>query len=634
MHPPARNCRRFLPRACAGIAAALPLLLSGCGVGAVSTSGGAPLMLSGHVHGGIQPITGAAISLFAVGTGGNGSAAVNLLTTPVTTDNTGSFSIVGDYTCPSAGRQVYLVAHGGNPGFENNVNNAALTLMSPLGSCGLLNPGSTVELNEVSTVAAVYALAPFMTAYDHVGASASNVAGIGNAFLNAQLLVNPATGLAPTLPSNLTIQTGKLYALADVLVPCVNSDGGAEACGPLFAAATPSGGTAPTDVVSALLYLVQHPGNNVAAVFSCIGAVPPFPTSLTAPPHDWTMNLQVTGGGLNQPTALGVDQFGNVWATNTGATSATSGLVAFSPGGTPFPGTPFGAGLQIDSYGLTLDRNGDVWVTSDDNNPNGNSTGSVAKFHGAGSSTPGALIAQYSDPTISYPRSLAADPAPPASDPGGGGTIAIGNYEPGSATVYDLNGQFVRTVGLGYASFPIDVSSDGAGGVWLADEGGSDVLHAPLGGQLDLVNGCCNQAQSVKLDRHGNVWVANYGRANGAFTFSEISPTGAVLLNQQTAPGLYTPGTGAVDAGGQFWIPNYYAGTFNVVAGNDNAAPAGTPLSPIALGADAGISEAYMLVTDASGNLWVSDAGRNELTMFFGLATPTVTPAGPRPSAP
>ena len=76
----------------------------------------------------------------------------------------GGFSITHDYNCPSATSQVYLVASGGNPCLSAGTNNTALALMAALGPCGQLNGSTFVDIDEVTTVASVYALAQFMTA--------------------------------------------------------------------------------------------------------------------------------------------------------------------------------------------------------------------------------------------------------------------------------------------------------------------------------------------------------------------------------------------------------------------------------------------------------------------------------------
>ena len=611
-------------------------LLCGCGVGALSTAADStPLVLRGSVHGGVQPVAGAVLQLYAVGAAGNGSPSTALLSSPRFTDAQGHFSLTGDYTCPSTTAQVYLVARGGNPGLPGNVDNAALVLMSALGNCSDLqnNPSRALVLNEVSTAGAVYALAQFMAGADHVGATATNAAGSGNAFRNAQLLVDTGTGMAPELPANLHAETNKLYALADAIVPCVNSDGGAP-CTSLFAAAAASGASAPTDVLTALLNIVRNPGRNVAAVFSLVGATPPFPTGLTTLPYDWTMSLKVTGGGLAEPTQLAIDGAGNVWVPNYGGTRP-AGLVAFSPQGTPLGGSPFGAGLQRDAYGLTIDKNNDVWVTSADNVVSGTTVGSVAKFAGASTTQPGALLGQFYDSTLFYPESIAADPS-------GSGSLLIGNYVGGTVTFYDLEGHFQRSLGAQVPTFPVAVTSDAAGGAWVGDQGDHNVVHLLADGSTLAVN-CCAGSQAVSLDRHGNVWSSNFFGVGlpSQYTFSEIAPNGTVPLSEISGGGLSSPGGGVVDAGGQFWVANYYGsnpqsfGTLTEIAGNDAGVPAGTPLTPsTGLGADAGLRLAYSVAPDASGDLWVAARNGDALFEFFGLATPTSTPATPLPQAP
>ncbi len=623
-----------LVRCFAPVLLLLPLAatLVGCGAGTVALTTPGSLAMTGHVHGGTQPVSGATVELFSVGTAGNGSQAISILKHPVVTDANSYFSLTGDYTCSSSNEQLYLVVRGGNPGLVGNVNNPALALMSALGRCTDLinNAHAFIYVNEISTVAAVYALSSFMTAYDHVGASATNTTGLNNAFLNAQLLANISSGQPAALASNLLIEQSKLYALADAIVPCVNSTGGA-ACSALFAATTQTGGTTPTDVVGALLNVVKHPGNKVAAIFDLIGPTPPFPNALKRAPSDWTLSLTVTGGGLYEPTAMSIDSFGNVWVANFGgpapnqASNNPTGVVAYSPQGIPFTGTPFGSASQTEVYGLTLDRNGDVWTTSEENVAHGGTYGSVSKIAGANSSTPGALVGTFFDNSLDFPESIAADPLT--------GNIIIGNYAGNTATLYDLNGNYVNNVGAFHAAFPDDVISDGAGGVWLANQGDYSITHVAADGTIQQPS-CCSEANTVALDPHGDVWVTNFGRINGAYTISEVSPSGTTLIQNAPVPGLSTPSGAAMDAGGQFWVLNYHSGTFLGIDADNASANVGGALSPIALGTDAKLVEPFAIMPDASGDLWVSNRAGNSLVMFFGMATPTATPVMAKPVAP
>jgi len=115
--------------------AAILLCLAGCSLTtrtSPSSSREGSSGINGSVYGGQQPISGATIQLFAVGTSGDGSSAVPLLTKTVTTDALGSFEITGLYSC-SAATSVYITAIGGDPG--NGHSNSDIALMTALGPC-------------------------------------------------------------------------------------------------------------------------------------------------------------------------------------------------------------------------------------------------------------------------------------------------------------------------------------------------------------------------------------------------------------------------------------------------------------------------------------------------------------------
>ena len=151
--------------------------VSGCGGAGVAPQGPKASLIpagrQGVVHGGQQPVSGATVQLYAVGTSGDGSAATALLSPAITTDANGGFGISGLYTCPSASALVYLVATGGNPGLGGSANNAALALMAALGPCGNLTNSTFIVVNELTTVAAVYALAPYMASATAIGRAAA-----------------------------------------------------------------------------------------------------------------------------------------------------------------------------------------------------------------------------------------------------------------------------------------------------------------------------------------------------------------------------------------------------------------------------------------------------------------------------
>jgi len=296
------------------------LLVSGCS--AIPNSGTQSIVMTpaflgahGTVFGGQQPVTGATIQLWQVGTSGYGSTASALIGATVTTsdgtgtmdsnanagnvNNTlsaGSFTITGDYTCPSASTLVYLTATGGNPGMTSGTNNSALVLVAALGQCGSLSSSTVIAVNEVTTVASVYALAQFTSTSGNIGAPSSNSTGIASAFANVNNMVNTSTGaaLSSTSGGNVVPQS-EIDTLADILVPCVNSTGPTSTnCTTLFTAATPSGGTAPTTVLAAALDIALNPGNNIASLFSISTANAAFQPALSSAPNSWAV---VVGGG-------------------------------------------------------------------------------------------------------------------------------------------------------------------------------------------------------------------------------------------------------------------------------------------------------------------------------------------------
>ena len=147
------------------------LLLAGCG--AVPTDQPAAALgaaIQGRVIGGEQPITGAAIQLYAVGNSGNGLAASLIpFNNSVTSGAGGTFNISSDYSCPTpSNTPVYLTATGGNPGLSGTVDNTYIALVAALGPCNDLSGSTNIIVNEVTTVAAAWALAPFATSLTHV----------------------------------------------------------------------------------------------------------------------------------------------------------------------------------------------------------------------------------------------------------------------------------------------------------------------------------------------------------------------------------------------------------------------------------------------------------------------------------
>ena len=627
------------------IALPLMLLFTGCGVGTMATNSAGTLDISGDIHGGQQPVSLSNVYLYAAGTTGNGSAARSMLTIPVISDANGNFRLTGDYTCANTEDQVYLVAQGGNPGLTVGTNNPALVMLSALGRCGDLTSSQFVTLNELTTVAAVWALTPFIKDYADIGAGATNALGIKNGFLNSRLLVDPSTGLDATAASNVTIETAKLNSLANSMASCINSDG-TTGCNAYFAAATPSGGTAPTNTLQATLNVVRNPSNKVAAVFTATGAIVPFGSALKTAPNDWTMSMKVTGAGLNSPEGMQLDSAGNVWVANY-----NGGGSLFSPQGVPFSSSNFGSPGLNEWYDVAVDSYDDPWFALEEIPGHGNTNGSVLRLYGVKSAalTGNAVGYYYAFPngngalaydnTVQFPEEVSADT---------NGNVAVGNEGNSRGEFFDHTGATViDNLGMGYAQAPTAVAVDASHGLWFANQGGQTVTHVASDGTLLGNPTCCSGTDGIAVDTAGNAWVSDYYSQAVRHIASTGSGSAALLLTV-TGGGIQGPARVAVDAAQDVWVANHRSNSFTHIAGGAGTLAAGTLYSPsTGNGLDGAMVTPFGIAIDATGNLWVSSSGTGSgitpsISMFFGVATPTKTPAlpalattaNPNPTAP
>ena len=277
-----------------------------------------------------------------MGTSADGSAATSLLTTAVTTDNSGDFTITSDYTCPPTNPaiNVYLTAVGGNPGLAPGTNNPNISLLAALGPCNLLTPSTFIFVDEATTVASVFPLVQFMTSYTNLGSGSSDVSQFETAFSQVSEFVDTSNGTSPgpNLPTGDGADTTKLYTLSDIVASCINSPGGVagdgSACGNLFLYATPSGGTAPTDVIGALIDIANNPTNNLAQLFGLAPSDGPFQPTLPVAPTDWTIRIQPTIT-FNLPSTLignGNTLTGTITLSQAPTSTLTVNLSSSQPG--------------------------------------------------------------------------------------------------------------------------------------------------------------------------------------------------------------------------------------------------------------------------------------------------------------
>jgi streptogramin lyase len=562
---------------------------------------------------------GAHIYLFAANTAGYGTPSISMLNAAqpgvandaignyILTDQFGSFSISGDYTC-TTGQQVYLLALGGNPGLPPGEDNPALALMAAFGACppGQSNFAGTipyVSINEVSTVAAVYALSGFMTDAIHVSSAATPGAlqGIANAFRAVPNLVDIATGNArlQSVQGNGDVPQAEINSLANLLVNCVNSDGTA-GCAQLFSNAPDSTGAEPTDTVIATLNIAHNPGANPAALYAASQLTAPFQPTLTAAPNDWTLALTFYADSMVGPYFPAIDSTGNIWIPGY----ANNTLTEFDTTGKNLSGeTGFtGGGLNL-PYSIAIDAIDNAWVVNFDST----NSSTVSKFSAAGVSL------------ISSPFACDTECFFPAFD------AAQNLWISGSqrATVLRPDGSVLKkfTITPAYDS-GIAVNSTGIG--WTIGQPGllyRITLPSTYSTTTETTTATGTDLTSVAIDSADHVWYAS--AKNNALGVSDKNGVLVSPSNGYTGGGLKGPAQIAIDGSNRVWIANRDGNSLSAFTNT------GAPISPTTGYQAPNISGPRGLAIDASGNVWLTNFTYNTLTEFIGIATPAATPISP-----
>jgi hypothetical protein len=623
-------------------AATLATLLTGCaGFRTTATPiAQTGVSLSGSIHGGQQPVSSAHVYVYSAGATGYGSASTSLLTLGstgvttdgsnhgyVTTDANGNFTLTGNFVCNPASGQVYLLALGGNPGLGTNVNNSAIAMIAALGTCSALTPSTVINIDEVSTAAAVTALQAFMVDSTHIGASPTNAAGIANAFASIPNIADLATGTARTasLLGNGAVPQSKINTLADILAPCINSASPSSTpCASLFSNAKPAAGTSPTDTTAAMLDIAQNPINNVTALFGLIDANAPFLPALSAAPNDFTLGITYTGGGLTRPGLIAIDSNGAAWVANCphcASAPGTDSIIAFSSQGAVLTGaTGYTTSIHL-PQGLALDASNNIWTT---NLSNGVSPDQIVRMSPAGTVSTGF---PFNDATVSMPLGIAID---------SNGNAYITNGATNSAI--EVTAAAVRTTGPvtspGFLS-PAGIGIDLTGSVFAAGVGSNSILKfsgstgAVLSGAgAGYTGGGLNQPQGIALDGAGNVWTINQTNVITILNGSSGTP---VLPNGFTAS-LSQASIISIDGLNTAWISNCRQLCGQGATGPDNlmhVTVAGTNLAGFQGFQDTHFATAGTTAIDAAGNVWVANNTGASLTKMLGLAAPVSTPLSP-----
>jgi hypothetical protein len=619
--------------------------------------------VSGLVHGGQWPVKGGQVYMLAAsqvtpgaGDAGYGDPSTSLISSSpnnpgvngwnyVLTDANGKFNIPSNtYSC-SPGQQVYLYAVNGDsidePGTISSQNmNSAIGLMALLGECGASNSLPTVhaavEINEVTTVAAAYALAGFAADATDISSPATGQGylGIQNAVKNAALLADIGTGDIPqSLPATVTVPSAMIYTLADILADCVNTQNSSTTqCTRLMGDET-FNSRRPSDTAWAAINMAHQPGANVADLYNNMLADQVFGGFInTGPPNDFAIGIGYSDSGLTAPTAVAVDASGNAWVTDTPGGGSSGAVIMLGPQGSALNG-PGGY-----TCGDTLTQPSSITLGPSSSTPETGWVASIPQETMNG-------VPMGSDGTdcifITPPDFLTC---PGWCDLAG---VAAGNdlyfVDNGRTTLYSYD--FTGDAGSYWQGFtnPQGLAIDGTGNFWIPDAGypGSvnPALYVVASGTLDVANdnapfGSSGNAAAAGLNR--SLWVTDVGN-NSVYLFSTdftgATPTATLATTiPNTRGGINNPGPIVMDGAGTAWIVD--AAGANIAA----ISSGGTPLSPDAVASvsNGGYSGNQALANggtptgiavDPSGDVWVTQQNAGSpLVEFIGIAAPTITP--------
>lgn len=668
------------------------LLLSGCSANFSPSTTFQPEQvpigpIQGSVHGGQAPVSGAAIYIFAASTAGYGQASSSLIGASqiaagtalpsgvyedsnnrgyVKTDSNGNFSLnANDYTC-TEGTQVYMVAVGGDAGYGTN---PYIIQMAGLGECpaagNLAQQDPYVTINEISTVAFAYAMAPFVSStkidpYD-IGTNntTQGLLALHNAMANVGYLVNLGYGQPQTtMPgnANVTMPTDKLLHLANLLGMCVNTDGSLgtstsktnrrtgvttytytlDPCGNLFnytVGITEANGAITTgaDEGQAIFNIALNPASKyVTNLYQLVTGTTAFNETMTAAPNDWTLPIlyknavssfaSTNGSYTSGPFNIAIDASGNAWIGDR-----ANGVIEISTRGA-ITNPYHNSSAMI--KGVSVDSSGNIWAADYGQSKIYimNTSGTISKTLTTGLNGP------------SYVAFNAT-----------GNAYAV-NEAPTSITVYNSTGTSVlansvnMNVGNGITT-PAFISIDAYGNAWIPDTGGGTVGEL----KADYSTGYINSSSFggsywLGFDSSHNMWIGDFGNqrldtgtslGNGTYTAGRINKTGG---------GVTTPVLGQIDGSGTVWMPEMIVPPNNLTSASVLSAysrTAGAYLATDTGGFSTGCSAgscpnsgggglggAVAAAVDLSGNVWVANED-GTVSELIGLGAPTAAPLTP-----
>ncbi|MGW9030179.1 NHL repeat-containing protein [Streptomyces sp. NPDC055722] len=591
--------------------------------------------LHGTVTGAGRPLRAAQVTLFA------GSQSGVRMLSRATTDARGSFRI--SYAKPVDG-MLYVEATSAQGRFR-------LRSVVGVGAGGGVpqRTENAVRVNELTTVATMYALAQFSDRRGIAGPSP----GLQNAAATAFNLADPVTGKpggAVTGDGANSETLATLNTLANLVSLCATDTG---RCDELLRLATPLGGTRAADTVQAVLGLAHNPTLSRAGLFALARTTAVFTPALPTAPTGWMLAVRYTAQDLYAPGRIAFDAKGNVWATNNwvpGTRDPNPFVTVLDPVGRPTLGSPTsGGGMKGGAWGLAIDHEGSVWAPSYGGD-------AMAKYSAAG--IPLSPPTGWKNGDLVKPQGVAVDQR---------GNIWIANSYglkgaagAGSVVVYP-GGDPSKAITITDKSFnhPFAIQIDDKGRAWVTNShmSFSEILQArrpsQVGGSVTIIgpdfkpvthtrDSSLQAPIGLALDSQGNAWVANFFSS----AVTRIRPDGTVAGVYQLTKKIF-PWSIAIDGQDRVWVAGFGNSSVSLLCGAETAAcprgaSTGTVLSPEQGFQNEAIQHLTAVQIDSSGNAWVANnwskilppTGGMGLVELIGAATPVCTPLTPLPARP
>jgi hypothetical protein len=671
-------------------------LLTGCGMGTVNSTI-SPLktntLVSGNVHGGTQGISGSTVQLWQTGTTGYGAGATLLATTYSSVGN-GSFSFPNPVTITSdcsttapQGPYTYVTAAGGDPSssfpasatVKPTRDNKGILLVGMIG-CGAVNSTTTVVIDEVTTVAAGYALGNFSAVTSvseangdtlpqlNIGAPTTNYQGLADAVANAALLANVNTGQATTSTSTLEVPTAAVNTVADLIASCANSATAPYApCPTIFGYATPPNGATPGNVYQVVENIAKYPGNNVTNLLSSSTAYAPYQPTMaggasangtTSVLNDLSLGVAYLNTSLattagSSPVGLTIDSFDNVWVTggSTGTTTSTynyiSELSSSNNGGT-YNNTLASSATLDGTHTLrsaAFDTSGNLWITDKNATAGGiielPKSGNVVNTGSPTEYTFGNTTLEPNDYDLAVDASnniwTASYGASGSCTAATSGTVCDYVEFPVS-TSYAATITFGGTVGINTPSVrgmtaDAGTNSPGLGNIWTANYG---VIGATTAGKtVEVLNPTSGKINTYTLGSTADspFGVATDALGNAFVTTTATQATSALYEIPQGTPnsGVSTISSSVATTGN---VPTSGAATLANIPNANSSSPASTATTPLAIG---GLNGPGYDVIDGAGNVFIANyqygtiveyapALNGYVSPFYGFSPNVVTP--------